>query len=295
MRDWPTALRASHHLLVSHGLAVDALRAPARRPQVGITLNLHPMRPASAPRRTAPRRGGWTATRTAGSSTRCCAAATRRTCVEHYERRFGPLHACATATWRWPRAPIDFLGVNYYIPLRVRAAPRDAAARQPRRSRRRRRSRRWAGRSTPTACTRCSCALRRDYGDLTIYITENGAAFDDEPARNGCVDDPERLAYLQGHLGRGRPRARRRASTSGATSRGRCSTTSSGSTATTSASASSRVDYATQRRVPKRSGLWYRDYIARVRARRSADGQHRVRRRLEGLRRRHARPSTRST
>ena len=32
------------------------------------------------------------------------------------------------------------------------------------------------------ACTTCSLRLRRDYGDLPIYITENGAAFDDEPA-----------------------------------------------------------------------------------------------------------------
>ena len=28
-----------------------------------------------------------------------------------------------------------------------------------------------------------------------------------------------------------------------------------------------RVDYETQRRIPKRSGLWYRDYIAQARGR----------------------------
>ena len=42
-----TALRASHHLLVSHGMAVGALRA-AGAPRVGITLNLAPVRPASS-------------------------------------------------------------------------------------------------------------------------------------------------------------------------------------------------------------------------------------------------------
>ena len=48
VRDWPTALRVSHHLLLSHGRAVQALRAalPAGTP-VGITCNLHPQRPAS--------------------------------------------------------------------------------------------------------------------------------------------------------------------------------------------------------------------------------------------------------
>ncbi len=41
IRDWPTALTVAHHLLLSHGLAVDALRGTA---PVGITLNLNPMR-----------------------------------------------------------------------------------------------------------------------------------------------------------------------------------------------------------------------------------------------------------
>ena len=44
IRDWPTALTVAHHLLLSHGLAVDALRAQVKAP-VGITLNLNPMRP----------------------------------------------------------------------------------------------------------------------------------------------------------------------------------------------------------------------------------------------------------
>ena len=47
IQDWVTALRASHHLLVSHGMAVGALRA-AGAPRVGITLNLAPVHPASA-------------------------------------------------------------------------------------------------------------------------------------------------------------------------------------------------------------------------------------------------------
>ena len=42
--------------------------------------------------------------------------------------------------------------------------------------------------------------LRRDYGPIPVYITENGACFDDPPAVNGHVEDPERTAYLQGHL-----------------------------------------------------------------------------------------------
>jgi beta-glucosidase len=108
--------------------------------------------------------------------------------------------------------------------------------------------------------------LRADYGDLEIWITENGAAFDDERLVDGVVEDPSRVAYLSEHL-----EALRRAVGEGVN--------------VTRYHAWSlldnfewehgydkrfgivRVDYATQERVPKRSALWYRDHIAAVRAR----------------------------
>ena len=41
--------------------------------------------------------------------------------------------------------------------------------------------------------------ITRDYGRPAIYITENGASFDDV-VRNGAVDDPQRTEYLREHL-----------------------------------------------------------------------------------------------
>jgi beta-glucosidase len=103
--------------------------------------------------------------------------------------------------------------------------------------------------------------LKRDYGDLAISITENGAAYDDPVPTNGQVEDPERLAYLRGHL-----EAVRRAVADGVDVR---------SYFTWSLLDNFEwehgydkrfgivyVDYATQRRIPKRSALWYRDFIA---------------------------------
>ena len=46
-RDWHTALRVSHHLLLSHGLALRALRERCPEAQVGIALNLFPVYPHS--------------------------------------------------------------------------------------------------------------------------------------------------------------------------------------------------------------------------------------------------------
>jgi beta-glucosidase len=43
--------------------------------------------------------------------------------------------------------------------------------------------------------------LRRDYGDVPLVVTENGAAYDDQPTTDGAVHDPDRIAYLRSHLG----------------------------------------------------------------------------------------------
>lgn len=42
--------------------------------------------------------------------------------------------------------------------------------------------------------------LNSRYSDLPIYITENGAAMDDQPDTSGFVDDQDRIAYLRNHL-----------------------------------------------------------------------------------------------
>ena len=134
--------------------------------------------------------------------------------------------------------PIDFLGVNYYIPTRVRESADVAAAGRDRRRRAGADDRDGLGGRRRAGCTTCCCGCGADYGDLEIWITENGAAFDDEHAGRRRGRGP-----VAGRVLCRPPRTRcgarsPTASTSAATTRGRCSTTSSGSTATTSASGS---------------------------------------------------------
>ena len=42
--------------------------------------------------------------------------------------------------------------------------------------------------------------LRDRYGDLDLYVTENGACYDDPVAADGTVHDDDRIAYLRDHL-----------------------------------------------------------------------------------------------
>jgi beta-glucosidase len=254
IRDWPTALAVAHHLLLSHGLAVDALRGTA---PVGITLNLNPMRgdDAEAVARMDAHQNRWFLDPVLRGSY-------PSELLAHYERTFGRLEALKHEDLDAISRPIDFLGVNYYNPTYVRAsadAPLHAVAVTPR------------GPTTAMGwpvdagglydlLTR----LRADYGDLEIWITENGAAFDDERLVDGVVEDPSRVAYLSTHL-----EALRRAVADGV------------NVARYHAWSLLdnfewehgydkrfgivRVDYDTQERIPKRSALWYRDHIASVR------------------------------
>ena len=189
---------ATHNLMRAHGAAVQAYRALGGGHAIGIVVNLEPKYPASA--------------------SPADLAATRR--GDAYMNRqyldpifFGeyPPELAEMFGEAWPRfpetdlasirQPIDFLGINYY--KRGVTKHDDAAIVQ-------RASLVHLPRSTYTetdwevfapALTDLLVWVKERYGDLPIYITENGAAFYDPPvAQNGAVDDPLRVAYLRDHI-----------------------------------------------------------------------------------------------
>ena len=56
----------------------------------------------------------------------------------------------------------------------------------------------------PDGLTRLLVRLQQEYAGpagVELYVTENGAAFDDEPDADGFVDDTGRTAYLRAHVG----------------------------------------------------------------------------------------------
>jgi len=204
------ALAAAHHLLLGHGLAVAALRAHAREgQQVGITLNLQPVSPATS------------SAQDIAASARALLQSNLLFTDSVLEGRypdlaretyagltdFGFLRDGDLATIA---APLDFLGVNYYFPSKVRAAPYaqgDPALRtaddlgtqdviDPGEELT---AMGWP--VEPAGLTRLLKWLRDTYPTLPpIYITENGRACDDVPDPDGRVDDPDRVRYLDGHL-----------------------------------------------------------------------------------------------
>ena len=52
----------------------------------------------------------------------------------------------------------------------------------------------------PTSLTELLQRVHREHPGLPLMITENGAAFADEPGSDGIVHDTDRIAYLRTHL-----------------------------------------------------------------------------------------------
>jgi beta-glucosidase len=217
-RDVTAAVAATHHLLLGHGLAVEALRAESRVP-VGITLNLAPTRSASADPADVS-----AAARADGNLNRLFLDPVFRghyppDMIEQYPDLCPGSALVAEADAAVIQVPLDFLGVNYYSPhliadparldearaagYLVRAHTPDpvdddlsvAAVGRPDVART---GMDWE--IEPGALTELLRWVHEQYAPGPIYVTENGAAFCDYVAPDGAVRDPERIAYLDGHV-----------------------------------------------------------------------------------------------
>ena len=204
LKGLPNMLAATHHQNLAQGRAMQALRAERADLRLGTVTQLSPVRPSSeseADRRAAQRfdafwNGVFLDPLFKGSYPRAFAA------------RFAPL--IVDGDLDTIRQPIDFSAS-----ITTRRIYGRCAAKPVRRLVRRRRPRaralpRWAGRSTPAALTEELVRLRDQYGNPDVYVTENGACFDDSVAADGTVHDDERVAYLREHLAAAQAAHRRR-------------------------------------------------------------------------------------
>jgi beta-glucosidase len=117
---------------------------------------------------------------------------------------------------------------------------------------------------TPERLTQLLVRLHRDYPGLPMVITENGAAFDDKADESGYVRDDDRTSYLAEHVA-----AVADARAQGADVQGYFAWSLLDNFEWAEGYAKRfgivHVDYATQKRTPKQSALWFRDNIHRVR------------------------------
>jgi beta-glucosidase len=196
-RDLGQALAAAHHVLLSHGMAVPVLRANSPGSEVGITLNLTPALPASesATDLAAARRFDGFANRWFLDP--LVRGAYPDDMLHYYgdaapDVQPGDLETIAT--------PTDFLGVNFYFSQMVahdEAGPL-VQTRPVARPGRELTDMGWE--VSPEGLGELLRRLGGEYSIGRLYITENGAAYRDAPPTNGVVADEARRSYLERHL-----------------------------------------------------------------------------------------------
>jgi beta-glucosidase len=185
-------LRAAHNLLYGHGLALQAYREANLHAEIGITLNLSPQYPASD--RAEDVRAAWEAD---GSQNRWYLDPVFK--GTYPEDLPGHLEVVAPSVkdgdLELISQPIDFLGINFYSRGVVGVDHTGRTVRYPGEGSRTAMD--WE--VWPEALYDLLVRVHKDYAPTAIYITENGAAYDDVLV-DGEVHDPERQDYLQRHF-----------------------------------------------------------------------------------------------
>jgi beta-glucosidase len=195
-RNWFETPIAAHNLLRAHGAAVSAYRAVGKS-QIGIVVNLEPKHPAS-------------------ESDEDRKAVIR---ADAYMNRqyldpifFGAYPAELPELFgeAWPeiderdfaeiRQPIDFIGVNYYKRGLTRNDPNKMVERASLVHNPRAVYTETDWEVFPDGLTETLAWVHQRFGNLPLYITENGAAFYDPPTADGEVEDPLRVDYLRTHI-----------------------------------------------------------------------------------------------
>lgn len=193
--DLTLSLKAAHHTLLSHGLAVPILRDSNPKARVGITLNLYPVYPATdseADRKAAQNQDGFS----------------NRWFLDPVYRGAYPQDLWDLLGPNVPRVfdgdmeiisrPTDFLGVNYYSRSLVRADSENPMGVSSVRAEGEYTAMDWE--VYPQGLTDLLMRVEQDYHPGEIYITENGCAYEDTLTPEGRVHDVKRIAYLRSHF-----------------------------------------------------------------------------------------------
>ncbi len=262
--DWPAALRAGHHALLSHGWAVPVIRQNSPGAEVGITLNYEwaePASPSAADLQLARWRDGylnrWFTDPVYGRYYPADMVAAYQAAghlphgLDFVEA--GDMEAIAVKT--------DFLGVNYYT--RVVARDEQATANLPQTVFPAPRSERtemdWE--VYPQGLYKLLNRLYFDYQAPKLYVTENGCSYSDGPNAQGRIPDQRRLDYLRDHFA-----AAHRAMQNGVPLAGyfvwSLMDNFEWAKGYTQRFGAVWVDFTTQKRIPKDSALWYKEMIA---------------------------------
>lgn len=193
------ALIAAHHILLSHGYTVKEFRKHNfKGGKIGITLNQIPIYPA-------------TKSNEDKEAANICDGYFNRWFLDpvfkgSYPEDMKKIYRELNANFNFIKeddlqeisVENDFLGINYYSRDLVKYSPDSILKYKKVFGKFARTEMDWE--IVPAALNELIIKLRKEYTKIPIYITENGAAFDDKLLKKGEIRDRKRVDYLRRHL-----------------------------------------------------------------------------------------------
>jgi beta-glucosidase len=254
------AWQVAHHLLLGHGLAVPIIRANSKDAQVGITLNLSSVHGATASDRDQ-------------FAARVHDGKTNRWYIEPIFRGSYPSDIVdlleqdnlAPQVMNGDAAiiavPVDFLGINNYTRNVVRQRPNAAPgiAEHVHSNGAEYTEMNWE--VYAAGLREVLVRLHQEYHVSRLYVTENGAAFPDTVSANSRVHDSRRENYYREYLTQAHVAISEGVPLAGYFAWSLMDNFE-WSEGYSKRFGITYVDYATQKRIIKDSGYWYRDTIA---------------------------------
>lgn len=260
IKDFPTAVQVAHHLILSHAKAVDAYKAYRKEgDEIGITLSLHPVHPATNYREDIE-----AANRVDQYNNRwfldpVFKGEYPKELLEKYEAELkapvivpGDMDVIANN-------PGDFLGVNYYLRKVVKHSKQDSFLEFESVQPEGRPYTDFPWEIYPEGMHELLMRIKNEYNNPKVYVTENGAAYNDKVI-NGEITDDGRIDYLKSNISE-----MLRAKEDGANVAGYYAWSLldnfEWAQGYTKRFGLVYVDYNTQQRILKKSAYWYRDLI----------------------------------
>ncbi len=196
--DWKAAANAAHHQLLAHGRVVTALRERGVK-QIGISPCVIPHRPASerqedvlAAQRANEAIHGWYLDGVFRGRY------PQLLWDRLAENGFAP--DVQDGDMEEISVPIDFLGVNYYMTFDTEDAPGETGPLGYRELEPRGETTDCDWAVEPDGLTDVLTWINDEYRPAALYVTENGASYDDPASVDGVVHDPGRVAFLRRHF-----------------------------------------------------------------------------------------------
>ena len=198
-QDHQKALQVAHNLLLSHGMAVKSFKESGIEGEIGITLNLNHVYPKSESRKDQIAKDYCDAFNNRWFLDPLFKGSYPEKLMTLYQKEFDNPFELEAGDLEIISRDIDFLGINYYSRAvveydqsqllnfkTIKPEGADYTAMN------------WE--VYPQGLTELLKRIDAEYTKKDLFITENGAAYNDQIAEDGNVHDKKRVDYLEKHF-----------------------------------------------------------------------------------------------